>query len=193
MPARSTRRNGRSRAQRLRVGEGRAEPEQPRQVYSTVASSYASCPNCRLNRATRPGAISWPIVTLTSAPTSPGSISRMSMPGLVRDRRDDRLGEEAGGEHAGARHELLLLRCGQLVGRRVEHDQRQDVRLVERRRAGQPQLRLLERSEDADARLDAGDHARHGHVDLRVQIAAEVDRARLERRRSRVPERRRCR
>ena len=90
----------------------------------------------------------------------------------------DRRGEKSCRKRAGADDELLLLRARQLIGRRVEHDERQDVRFVERRRARQVQLGLLQRTDDADARLNAGDVARHADIELGIQIAAEDDRAR---------------
>src|SRR5205814_2735885 len=55
---------------------------------------------------------------------------------LVLDRLQERLGEKPRGQRAGADRELLLLRGREAVRRRVEHDERQDVCLVERRRAG---------------------------------------------------------
>src|SRR5262249_1915090 len=74
--------------------------------------------------------------------------------------------------------ELLLLIGAELVCRRVEDGERQDVGLIEWRRARQAQLGLAERTEYADAHLDALNYARHGHVDLRRQTAFEIDRAR---------------
>src|SRR5207248_7378746 len=87
---------------------------------------------------------------------------------LVLDRRDERSGEEARGQRSRPRDEILLLRRGQLIRRRVEDDEREDVGGVERGIARQPQLGLLQRPKDADARLDARNDTRQDRKSTRL-------------------------
>src|SRR5207249_5637216 len=56
------------------------------------------------------------------------------------------------------------LSFGQLVQRRVEHDQRQDVGLFERRRAGQLHFWRRERSANVHARLHRLDDAPRAQI-----------------------------
>ena len=59
------------------------------------------------------------------------------------DRLAERRGDEAGRDPAGGRRERRPLAGAELVDRAVEHDQREDVALLERRVARERQLRRL--------------------------------------------------
>src|SRR5262249_23504314 len=52
---------------------------------------------------------------------------------LALNCRDEGIGEESGGEDAGPDQQILLLFGGELVRLSAEHDEREDVRLIERR------------------------------------------------------------
>ena len=146
MPARSTRRNG---ERTLSVAASENVPrmrKQPRQVVLDgrlvvlVAAELTAEPRDEAGRQ---------LVADRHPRPAAGLIGRLDLedlqPEAPLERRDQRRGQEAGRQRAGADRELLLLRRRQLVRRRVEDDQRQDVGRVERRGAREPQLRLVER------------------------------------------------
>ena len=87
----------------------------------------------------------------------------------------------AAGQRLGALQQRDLLAFAELIDRLVEDDQRQDVGLFERRRAGQHDIRLLEGAADVDARLDARDDPARPDVEQRIhlvdRLAVEADRA----------------
>ena len=118
------------------------------------------------------------MVTVGPASSSPeGSTSRTSTiegaPQRARDRRHD----EPAGNLRRALAEVGGLALSEPVGGLVEHDERQDVGLVERRLARQRQLRRAHRASDGDVRHDARDLALGGHVERRIDrgFAAERD------------------
>ena len=93
------------------------------------------------------------------------------------DCAQERSRQKPRGQSPSSNRELLLLRRRELIERRVEHNERQNVGIVERRGARQSQLGLVERTDDPHADLDAGDHPLDCDVQLGIQVAAEVDRA----------------
>ena len=113
----------------------------------------------------------WPMVDLGGVA---GFRRRLDLERVEVQRVADRLGELPGD---GARRQPLrplrernLLAFTQLVHRLVEDDQREDVGLLERRRAGQHDLGLLQRATHVDARFDALNQPPGTDIEDRVQL-----------------------
>ena len=90
------------------------------------------------------------------------------------ERFPDRLRQLAGhgarGERLRALREGYLLSLGELIDRLIEDDQREDVRLLERRCAGQHDLRLLQRASDVHVRGHALNDALRPQIERRIQF-----------------------
>ena len=121
----------RARVQRLRVGEGRAQPENARQVVldgRLVVRVLAELP---AEPGDQPGRdLLADRSRFGPAPKSPPARSR-GCRGRSRSRSPTRAASarKPAASVPARDQQLLLLRRRQLVGRRVEHDQRQDVGL----------------------------------------------------------------
>ena len=91
----------------------------------------------------------------------------------------DLAGDRARGEPLRPLRERNLLAGTQLVHRLVEDDQREDVGLLERRRAGQHDFGLLQRAAHVDPGLDTLDQPPRTQIEERVQLfgADELHRA----------------
>src|SRR5262249_4222694 len=74
------------------------------------------------------------------------------------------------GQRLGTLEKRDLIAFAELIERLVENDERQDVRLFERRRAGQLDFRLLDAASDIDARFDARDDPARPDVEQRIHL-----------------------
>ena len=194
IPARSTRRNGETRGQRLRVGEGRAQPEQARQVVldrRLVVRLLAELPAepCDQARARSPRRWS----------PSDRRRTRPARSRRCRGRSRFSIAERIGAARNPAARvparttsscccaaDSWLVDVLNTISDRMSDWSSGGV-LASRSSGSCSGPKML-------TRVSTPEITRvHRDVDLGVQIAAEVDRARLDRRRSGVPETRRCR
>ena len=96
------------------------------------------------------------MVSDAAAPLSGAAlISNVSRPSALPIDEDSAPASWPAASACGALRQRHLLPFAERVDRLVEDDQRQDVGLLERRRAAQDDVRLLQRAAHVDARLDA--------------------------------------